>query len=50
MDRDVKNENPDWLDELQKKSWEPEILLSGIVLYGMFKMECSKHLNFWIRY
>ena len=28
---------PDWLDELQQKSWEPEILLSGIVLYGMFQ-------------
>ncbi|MFT4785395.1 MAG: hypothetical protein ACI8QD_000083 [Cyclobacteriaceae bacterium] len=29
---------PNWLVELQQKSWEPEILLSGIVLYGMFKM------------
>jgi hypothetical protein len=37
MSQDEKNEKPDWLDELQKKSWEPEILLSGIVLYGMFK-------------
>lgn len=30
-------EKPKWLDELQQKSWEPEILLSGIVLYGMFQ-------------
>lgn len=29
---------PDWLKELQQRSWEPEILLSGIVLYGMFKV------------
>lgn len=29
---------PKWLDELQQRSWEPEILLSGIVLYGMFKV------------
>ena len=28
---------PSWLEELQLRSWEPEILLSGIVLYGMFK-------------
>ncbi|MEQ9404601.1 MAG: hypothetical protein RIM99_13500 [Cyclobacteriaceae bacterium] len=27
-----------WLDDLQQRSWEPEILLSGIVLYGMFKV------------
>jgi hypothetical protein len=30
-------ENPKWLQKLQLNSWEPEILLSGIVLYGMFK-------------
>ncbi|GAB4240705.1 MAG: hypothetical protein Tsb0034_17310 [Ekhidna sp.] len=29
---------PNWLKELQQKSWEPEILLSGIVLYGMFQL------------
>lgn len=29
---------PKWLTELQQRSWEPEILLSGIVLYGMFKV------------
>lgn len=29
---------PKWLKELQQRSWEPEILLSGIVLYGMFKV------------
>jgi hypothetical protein len=30
-------ESPRWLKKLQLNSWEPEILLSGIVLYGMFK-------------
>lgn len=29
---------PKWLTDLQQRSWEPEILLSGIVLYGMFKV------------
>ena len=29
---------PKWLEDLQQRSWEPEILLSGIVLYGMFKV------------
>ena len=29
---------PKWLSDLQQRSWEPEILLSGIVLYGMFKV------------
>lgn len=33
-----KKTTPKWLTELQQKSWEPEILLSGIVLYGMFKV------------
>jgi hypothetical protein len=28
---------PKWLDRLQQRSWEPEILLSGIVLFGLFK-------------
>ena len=32
------DQKPKWLHELQLKSWEPEVLLSGIVLYGMFKM------------
>lgn len=31
-------ETPKWLEELQQRSWEPEVLLSGIVLYGMFKV------------
>jgi hypothetical protein len=31
-------ELPKWLEELQQKSWEPEILLSGIVLYGLFNL------------
>ncbi|HAA10263.1 MAG TPA: hypothetical protein DCE41_00670 [Cytophagales bacterium] len=29
---------PKWLHDLQQRSWEPEILLSGIVLYGMFRV------------
>lgn len=37
----AKKENlssPKWLKKLQLNSWEPEILLSGIVLYGMFQL------------
>ncbi|MEQ8238226.1 MAG: hypothetical protein RIA69_03395 [Cyclobacteriaceae bacterium] len=33
-----KSLNTSWLTELQQKSWEPEILLSGIVLYGLFQI------------
>jgi hypothetical protein len=32
------NHKPKWLEELQQRSWEPEILLSGIVLFGMLRM------------
>ncbi len=32
------NVTPKWLTQLQQKSWEPEILLSGIVLFGLFNM------------
>lgn len=38
MEENQKSGVPKWLSELQLKSWEPEVLLSGIVLYGMFKM------------
>jgi hypothetical protein len=45
MDSEVKEEGnkpkleraPKWLRQLQLHSWEPEILLSGIVLYGLFQ-------------
>ncbi|WP_339815365.1 hypothetical protein [uncultured Imperialibacter sp.] len=33
-----KEEPPKWLEDLQQRSWEPEVLLSGIVLFGMFKV------------
>lgn len=38
MSEDNQLTTPKWLQELQQRSWEPEILLSGIVLYGMFKV------------
>lgn len=38
MDSPKSNLKPEWLKETQLKSWEPEILLSGIVLYGMFQV------------
>ena len=38
MDSPDFKDKPSWLIELQLKSWEPEILLSGIVLYGMFQL------------
>jgi len=31
-----KSETPDWLLEIQNKSWEPEILISGITLTFLF--------------
>jgi hypothetical protein len=37
-DKPFKKKAPKWLRELQLRSWEPEILLSGIVLYGMFQV------------
>ena len=38
MENEKNRSIPKWLEDLQQKSWEPEILLSGIVLYGMFKV------------
>lgn len=38
MNEDKNAKAPTWLKELQQRSWEPEILLSGIVLYGMLKV------------
>ncbi len=31
-------ETPAWLLRVQEQSWEPEILVSGIVLYGLFQL------------
>lgn len=31
-------ESPAWLLRVQEQSWEPEILVSGIVLYGLFQV------------
>ncbi|ADR21317.1 hypothetical protein MATR_10540 [Marivirga tractuosa] len=31
-------ETPAWLKRVQEGSWEPEILISGIVLFGLFKI------------
>ena len=31
-------ERGNWLQRLQEGSWEPEILISGIVLYGLFQI------------
>ena len=36
-DESGQEKTPKWLRRLQLHSWEPEILLSGIVLYGMFQ-------------
>jgi len=32
------NSNPGWLRRVQEQSWEPEILISGIVLFALFQM------------
>lgn len=34
----LENETPAWLIRVQEQSWEPEILVSGIVLYGLFQV------------
>jgi len=31
-----KTKTPDWLLDIQNKSWEPEILISGITLTFLF--------------
>ena len=31
-------ETPAWLLRVQEQSWEPEILVSGVVLYGLFQL------------
>lgn len=38
FDLENQESKPKWLAELQDKSWEPEVILSGIVLFGMFKL------------
>lgn len=38
MNRPEETSTPTWLQNLQQRSWEPEILISGIVLYGMFQV------------
>ena len=41
-----KNETPNWLIDIQNKSWEPEILISGITLTFLFIL--SNHIyNFY---
>ncbi|MEM9895025.1 MAG: hypothetical protein AAF789_01535 [Bacteroidota bacterium] len=46
-----KEEVSSWLRELQQKSWEPEILLSGIVLFGMFQLpDILDELQQYVKY
>ncbi|MCK5075932.1 MAG: hypothetical protein KAR38_06125, partial [Calditrichia bacterium] len=40
-----KHKTPDWLKEIQNKSWEPEILISGITLTFVFILS-TKIYNF----
>jgi hypothetical protein len=37
MSEDI-NERKNWLRRIQEGSWEPEILISGIVIYGLFQI------------
>jgi len=37
MKKEDHKKNPSWLKRIQEGSWEPEILISGIVLFGLFK-------------
>ena len=50
MDED--SEKKSWLKRLQYDSWEPEILISGIVIFGLFKIlpsveNLGAYLNFY---
>lgn len=41
---------PNWLQRVQEQSWEPEILISGIVLFGLLQLppyieELGRYLN-----
>jgi hypothetical protein len=37
MENEEQN-NPSWLQRVQEQSWEPEILISGIVLFALFQI------------
>jgi hypothetical protein len=44
-------EGGNWLRRLQEGSWEPEILISGIVLYGLFQIPpLVDQLNFYLEH
>lgn len=38
MSKTEKNPQPDWLRRVQEQSWEPELLISGLVLFALFQM------------
>lgn len=38
MQQQKKHPLPDWLRTVQQQSWEPEILISGIVLFALFQV------------
>ncbi|QCK16541.1 hypothetical protein [Mangrovivirga cuniculi] len=38
MQKEEEFKVPAWLKRIQEASWEPEILISGIVLFGLFKI------------
>ncbi len=38
MKKEDHKKNPSWLKRIQEGTWEPEILISGIVLFGLFKI------------
>jgi len=42
----IEKDTPEWLKETQNRSWEPEILISGITLTFLFLLSNHIH-NFW---
>jgi len=38
----TERQTPDWLTEVQDRSWEPEILISGLTITVIFLLE--KHI------
>jgi hypothetical protein len=38
MTNDSERKSQSWLERVQEQSWEPEILISGIILFGLFQI------------
>jgi hypothetical protein len=49
MDQPKPNKTPDWLKRTQEGSWEPEVLISGIVLLALTQVpRLLRQLHYWL--